>query len=268
MLTLLRDPAAARWVAAGLDGEFGSVGALVPAEFSTVLRLFHPAYAQSTPPHPGAPVRWQEVARWSGRIVHPLMAFERLAVPLSVQTQAPKPWHDSPSWGRLDAPVLRDLVPLLAAHTQTPASCYFGVWEGHGIFGREARRIFDGDTQDANPGHSQASALTDVEQARRLAGVNRAYLIYKGSVEAVHSFLDAPFYTTPNLWWPEDRGWFVATDVDLNSTYIGVGSGLDSSVGSGGNAGLIQTLQTHLRLEVLPILRSATTYFTGDTLNL
>ncbi|AOD24491.1 hypothetical protein IM25_18105 [Rhodococcus sp. p52] len=25
----------------------------------------------------------------------------------------------------------------------------------------------------------------------------------------------------PNLWWPQDRAWLVATDIDLMSTYIG-----------------------------------------------
>ncbi len=26
---------------------------------------------------------------------------------------------------------------------------------------------------------------------------------------------------TPNLWWPEDRAWFVATEIDLAWTYVG-----------------------------------------------
>jgi hypothetical protein len=25
----------------------------------------------------------------------------------------------------------------------------------------------------------------------------------------------------PNLWWPNDRAWFVATEIDLVSTYVG-----------------------------------------------
>jgi hypothetical protein len=28
-------------------------------------------------------------------------------------------------------------------------------------------------------------------------------------------------YRSPSLWWPQDRAWRVATDVDLMSTYIG-----------------------------------------------
>jgi hypothetical protein len=26
---------------------------------------------------------------------------------------------------------------------------------------------------------------------------------------------------SPNLWWPDDRVWCVATEIDLNTTYIG-----------------------------------------------
>ena len=28
-------------------------------------------------------------------------------------------------------------------------------------------------------------------------------------------------HQSPNLWWPEDRSWFVATEIDVAWTYIG-----------------------------------------------
>ena len=33
-----------------------------------------------------------------------------------------------------------------------------------------------------------------------------------------------PAWYGPNFWWPEDRAWFVSTEVDGESTYLG-GSG-------------------------------------------
>ena len=30
-----------------------------------------------------------------------------------------------------------------------------------------------------------------------------------------------PWQQTPNLWWPDDRTWCVASDIDLASTYVG-----------------------------------------------
>ena len=30
-----------------------------------------------------------------------------------------------------------------------------------------------------------------------------------------------PYYHLPNLWWPDDRAWCVATEIDMQSSYIG-----------------------------------------------
>jgi hypothetical protein len=30
-----------------------------------------------------------------------------------------------------------------------------------------------------------------------------------------------PSWQSPNLWWPDDRAWCVATEIDLMSTYVG-----------------------------------------------
>ena len=43
-----------------------------------------------------------------------------------------------------------------------------------------------------------------------------------------------------NLWWPQDRAWFLATEIDLAWTYVG------------GPAGLIGQLLAETRIEALP----------------
>jgi hypothetical protein len=43
-----------------------------------------------------------------------------------------------------------------------------------------------------------------------------------------------------NLWWPQDRAWCVATEIDLAWTYVG------------GQAGLIRQLLAQTRIEALP----------------
>ena len=60
----------------GLGQAFAHVAALLPRGFGRYARLFHPARNQR-----GERVRWAEVAAWSGRTVHPLMAFERICAP-------------------------------------------------------------------------------------------------------------------------------------------------------------------------------------------
>ena len=44
----------------------------------------------------------------------------------------------------------------------------------------------------------------------------------------------------PSLWWPADRAWCVATDVDLPWTYVG------------GPRGLIDAIAADRRIEALP----------------
>jgi hypothetical protein len=46
---------------------------------------------------------------------------------------------------------------------------------------------------------------------------------------------------TPNLWWPEDHSWCVASEIDLSSTYVG------------GPSGLIEQLVTDERLETVEV---------------
>ncbi len=64
------------------------------------------------------------------------------------------------------------------------------------------------------------------------------------------AFLDEagfPFWGySPNVWWPEDRAWCVATDIDLCDTYVG------------GSLECVQAVLDHPDLEALPTSLDAT----------
>jgi hypothetical protein len=60
---------------------------------------------------------------------------------------------------------------------------------------------------------------------------------------------------SPNLWWPEDRAWFVATEIDYAWTYIG------------GSTELIDELLADDRLEVLPARLTDKPFYDSDTVN-
>ena len=60
---------------------------------------------------------------------------------------------------------------------------------------------------------------------------------------------------SPNIWWPEDRAWCVATDIDLCYTYIG------------GSRECIEAILSTPDLEALPATLDASTYLTSDTIN-
>jgi len=68
----------------------------------------------------------------------------------------------------------------------------------------------------------------------------RAYFLFSGPIEAVTAFVTDGTDQTPNLWWPSDRAWCVATEIDLSSTYVG------------GSRAMIERLLTDKRIEALP----------------
>jgi hypothetical protein len=99
------------------------------------------------------------------------------------------PGVQPPFTGTLDCDELRALVDLLA-----PAECWFGVWAGFGW-------------------------VPDPPPAPLLALPERPLLLYRGPVAAATALCD-PFEQSPTLWWPEDRAWCVASEVDFHSTYV------------------------------------------------
>jgi hypothetical protein len=111
---------------------------------------------------------------------------------------------DVPSFeGILPAGLLRRLLVVLARHTQSPDDCFFALWDGYGDL---------------------PAALASQPRVRI---PNRDYLLFRGRLEEARAWPSTgdgsgPFAgTSPNLVWPHDRSWFVATDIDQPWTAIG-----------------------------------------------
>jgi hypothetical protein len=191
-----------------------AVGCLVPIVFESYGRVLHPAWARD-----GSPVRWESVAAWSGRTAHSLVQFDRLTRPLNGDRVAAPPFERRPDDGPMPRNVLGPLCEALAAHTTTPEECFVGLWEG--------RRLLE-------PG---------VRTLRLGMPGQRLQLIFEGPLEAVHDNEWTNYDGTlvqegPNCMWPADRAWFVASDVDQDSTYFG------------GSPRLLEALVADPRLEV------------------
>jgi hypothetical protein len=169
-----------------------AVGCLVPQGFEAYARVLHPAQRQTE--RGLESVRWSTVASSTGTTAHPLMQFHRVAK-LALH-QFPT-WGMLPSEGSLPAPEGERLVAILRAFTSTPDPCYLGLWEGFGV-----------------------PELQAFANRPRLMLPHRAYFLFLGPVSAVSSLSFGPFQQPPNLWWPEDRTWCVATDIDLSETYL------------------------------------------------
>jgi len=88
----------------------------------------------------------------------------------------------------------------------------------------------------------------------RLRLPKRNYLLYTGGVaRALESPM--PFDQSPNLWWPKDRAWFVASEIDFAWTYVG------------GPQSLIAAVLSDSRLEVLPAALTEKVQASGDRIN-
>ncbi len=92
-LEFSEDVSDAQWVEERLS-DFGTLRALLPDMFPAYARVFHPAYLDGNREQP---VRWSTVASWTGRTVHPLMQFERIAG----LSEDPSDMYREPPWGLL-----------------------------------------------------------------------------------------------------------------------------------------------------------------------
>jgi hypothetical protein len=63
-------------------------------------------------------------------------------------------------------------------------------------------------------------APPDVLSGPRLELPNRAYGLLHGAVAEAAGVFDLLGRQSPNLWWPNDRAWCVATEIDLGWSYI------------------------------------------------
>ncbi|MGU3586685.1 hypothetical protein ACLBYD_26395 [Rhodococcus sp. C26F] len=164
--------------------------------FEAYTRVLHPAHRRIGPAADQVEaVTWGEVAEANERIAHPLMEWDFItATPHRGQGQ-PGLWDEGPAVGELDGATARALIAVLASFTTTADRCWFAIWEGHSI-------------------------LDDVRDraGRRQAGWMGMFLI-GGTITAGGSRFRT--LLTPNLWWPQDRAWCVAPNIDLRASYVG-----------------------------------------------
>ena len=150
--------------------------------------------------------RGRAKVRWRELSAGPIDAGTRFEQLAAAGVQAP-------FTGTLDCGELHALVELLAP--EDAGECWFGVWAGFGW-------------------------VPDPVPAPLLALPERPLLLYRGPLGAATALCE-PFEQSPTLWWPADRTWCVATEVDFHSTYVG------------GSKPLIDRLLGDDRLEALAV---------------
>jgi hypothetical protein len=230
-----RDVTAGEWVHDELsrfaDGHRGTlVGDVVPPVFEAYARVFHPAHRRIGPAAGEVePVIWGEVADSNGRIAHPLMEWDSIIDAESRRQGQPGLWDKSPGIGRLDGPTAQALITVLTSFTATAQRCWCAIWEGHTL-------------------------LDDVREhaGRMKAGWMTMFLIADSITAADNRFR---ILLSPNLWWPQDRAWYVATDIDLMASYVG------------GSRQCVEAILASSELEAFEVSAEMSVQWDSDTIN-
>jgi len=231
----VNDPMAADWVLDGIRLKEHTVRSLVPDVFEAYCRLLHPArgyeIADDGSIENEGPVSWATVAAHNGRMLHPEAQFEAIVglakygKNQSVYDHGQLPvWNASPSEGELDLTEARELSSILERHTHSE-TWFFAHWEGYGDLDIDR-------TITTRFGYPWPQA-------------GRDHLLFAGPASALFESLAPDGYRSPNLWWPEDRAWIVATDIDLDSTYIGASNACADELVSAEGLEVLRIEPTH-----------------------
>ncbi len=187
-----------------------AVSSLVPSSFPAVCQVLHPWWGRDP-----EPIRWATLAELPGvaELRDRLQTRDGL-VPTLAHEQGLEA-----STGELDELTASALVEVLASATTTPDDVFVAVWEG---WGDVPLQRFPG--------------------AARVDSPNSGHFLLRGPLTGVLSSVAASGVDRPTagLWWPADRAWFVATEIDFQWTFVA------------GQPTLIERLVGDPRLEAAP----------------
>lgn len=230
-LRVVDDLAPTEWIAPRLGGRFGAAGLTVPRGFSAYARICHPATDTA-----GQPVAWSKVAEATGRRPHALMQWHAIVGSSDPLNMTGSLWDGAdPPRGNLARSTLIALCDRLAESSNGEPDCYFCLWEGYGGLDEygwletNARPCGQVDDQDRH-----LLAEEDIRLRPRLHLPDRDYVVLAGPLRAglrIGSFGLGIFWPqSPNLFWPEDRAWCVASEIDFDSTLVGGSSHLIDAI--------------------------------------
>jgi hypothetical protein len=260
-------PAVGGWIKPRLGGEFGAVTLQVPKGFDAYARIFHPASDSD-----GNRVTWTDVAKARGTTPHPEMQWHAIlgfAAPDELYGSHTSVDPDSAAWrgshpsiGLMDIQTLDALCDILTVHTADPIHCFFGLC--------------------TIAGWMDSISTSEVRSLLELP-YGRDYLVLAGALSTVNQItyiwprpesLQVTFTTdkdeallpklnptklrqreAPNLIWPVDHTWLVASEVDFDSTLVG------------GSASLIEEIVESQQLEACQVRPTDSLAVDADKVN-
>jgi hypothetical protein len=156
-----------------------------------------------------------EEAAWIGPRLHPFEAFDAGSViPTGFDSYA-RLDHEQP--GLLPQNAAAALIEILPAQ----GDIWIALWEGYGfLYPEQGIKWLTASSKSEPPSEPpvlpwRTPPYPD-RRRRRIKLPHRNYLLYRGPASQIAGWMEGP-----NLWWPDDRSWCVASEIDLAWTYVG-----------------------------------------------
>jgi hypothetical protein len=131
-------------------------------------------------------IRWADMARENGKVVHALMEEETIKAP-RVGSDVGGQCNSNLSPEQVEA-----MTPILARHTSSTEG-WFLLWEG---FGDLNDKVFNVGVPKVN--HPM-----------------RNFYLLRGPLDSYAHLRDVP-----NHWWPDDKAWCLSSDTDFSWSYL------------------------------------------------
>jgi hypothetical protein len=254
-LRVVDDVSPADWIAPRLSGRFGAVGLTVPRGYPAYARICHPATNTA-----GEPATWSQVAEATGRRPHALMQWHALVGSPDYLNVRGSLWDGgNPSRGNLAYRALTVLCDRLAEDAGDEPDCYFCLWEGYdglATYGWLETTLAPYSEVNARNRH----IFTSDELSRpRVHLPGRDYVVLAGPLRnalRIGSFAADLFWPqSPNLFWPAERAWCVASEIDFDSTLVG------------GSLQLVDALLHTPELDAWPVTADDSLAYDADEIN-
>ncbi len=197
------------------------VGEIVPSGFEAYARIFHPGrrvFGHSI--EQTVALRWSEIASERAKTIHPEMQIEALIdAPdafdydhwKAISTGGGE-WLPPHKW--LEETEALALAELLRPHSESTADAWFMLWDGYGDLGPGIDGIPRGVIHLIRTGPPVRAEWVEGTWALR------HYLMMRGPLDSLSDWFGWRM-EGPNYWWPDDRAWIVATEIDGFSTSVG-----------------------------------------------
>lgn len=195
----------------------------MPDIYEAFARILHPLRWGT-----GGDGRWSELAAPRGVTIGPATTFNEASGLRSGKDDVL--WDEyHPSDGSLPFAEMAALGAALAPHTRTPNDCVFCFWVGSGVWGSDNGETCYGHLSDEENEALNAPIRERWARERAAeAGIVQLHLpardhyLFTGPLgRTARPFRFGMWEQSPSMWWPADRAWFVATEVDGFSSYVG-----------------------------------------------